>query len=132
MKLYKDIETNNIITESQLMAEFETLKAEDSETYNYAFNEYINNCTNKNGTLEEIENNYIFTFEWVHGNRCFNDYVIEWAKNKNIDFCFDGFNRLCVEVYRNNHYYILEHERINGDLYGVFVSDKMHIYIKNR
>ena len=53
MKLYIDTESNSIITEAELKTEFEALKAEDPETYNYTFSEYLNNCTSKNGFLEE-------------------------------------------------------------------------------
>ena len=55
MKLYRDTENDETITESQLKAEFETLKAEEPGTYNYNFNEYIKNCTSKNGFLELIK-----------------------------------------------------------------------------
>ncbi len=121
MKLYKDIETSNILTEEQLKKEFEVLKAEDSETYNYTFNEYINNCTSKNGTLEEVKNNYIFTFEWVHGNRCINDYIIEWLKRNKINFQYKHFE-LVADVYGINRYLSFDYEKINGDLYGVFIK----------
>ena len=56
MKLYRDTETGETITEAQLQAEFETLKAEEPETYNYTFNQYILNCISKNGFLEAIKN----------------------------------------------------------------------------
>ena len=53
-KLYKCTESDEILTETQLQAEFETLKAEEPEIYNYSFAEYIKNCTSKNGFLTEI------------------------------------------------------------------------------
>ena len=56
MKLYKDTENNTILTEAEIQAEFETLKAEEPETYNYTFAEYLKNCTSKNGFLEAIKN----------------------------------------------------------------------------
>ena len=56
MKLYRDTENGETITEAQLQAEFETLKAEEPETYNYNFAEYLKNCTSKNGFLEAIKN----------------------------------------------------------------------------
>ena len=34
-KLYRCTESGEILTEAQLQAEFETLKAEEPETYNY-------------------------------------------------------------------------------------------------
>ena len=55
MKLYRDTENGETLTEAQLKAEFETLKEEEPETYNYNFNEYLKNCTSKNGFLEELK-----------------------------------------------------------------------------
>ena len=54
MKLYRDTENGEILTEAQLKEEFEVLKAEEPETYNYTFKEYLKNCTSKNGFLEEV------------------------------------------------------------------------------
>lgn len=54
MRRFRDTESGEIITESALMAEFDGLKAEDPETYNYDFPAYIRNCTAGNGFLEEI------------------------------------------------------------------------------
>ena len=54
MKKYKDIEHNIIITENELKVSFEELKRAESDEYNYSFDEYIKECTGKNGTLEEI------------------------------------------------------------------------------
>ncbi len=53
MKIYIDTENGSLITENELKIEFNSLKAEDPETYNYSFNEYLNNCTSKNGFLKE-------------------------------------------------------------------------------
>lgn len=57
MKLYRCTETSEILTELQLKTEFETLKAEEPEIYDYTFSQYIKNCTSKNGFLEEVTNN---------------------------------------------------------------------------
>lgn len=54
MRLFHDTESGEIITESALMAEFETLKAEDPETYDYDFPAYVRNCTAGNGFLMEV------------------------------------------------------------------------------
>lgn len=54
MRLFRDTESGAIITESALMAEFDGLKAEDPETFNYTFGEYIRNCTAGNGFLMEV------------------------------------------------------------------------------
>ena len=52
MKWYKDTETGKIIPESELQAEFASLKAAQPEEYPYTFAAYVRNCTDKNGTLE--------------------------------------------------------------------------------
>ena len=54
-KLYRCTESDEILTETQLQAEFETLKAEEPETYNYNFYQFIENCLSKNGFLEEVK-----------------------------------------------------------------------------
>ena len=54
-KLYRCTESGEILIEAQLKAEFETLKAEEPETYNYNFVDYIKNCTSKNGFLEVLK-----------------------------------------------------------------------------
>ena len=56
MKKFIDTETGEIITINQLQREFEKLKTEQPEEYNYTFEQYIRNCTNKNGFLKEKHN----------------------------------------------------------------------------
>lgn len=53
-RLFKDIERNILITEDDLKREFDDLKSEDPTEYNYNFSDYIKNCTDKNGFLEEV------------------------------------------------------------------------------
>ena len=54
-KLFKDIETGELITVEQLQVEFNMLRAAQPEEYGYTFADYINNClTVNNGTLEII------------------------------------------------------------------------------
>lgn len=55
MKFYRDNETSEIVTEKQLRAEFDELKREQPEEYNYTFADYIRNITDKNGTMEEVK-----------------------------------------------------------------------------
>lgn len=64
---------------------------------------------------------YLFTFEWVHGNRCANDYIIEWLKQNNIDFHYKYFE-LVADVYGISQYLKFDYEKISGDLYGVFIK----------
>lgn len=50
-----DNETNEIITIEELKEEYKQLKANnETETENFA--DYLQNCTDKNGTLREIKN----------------------------------------------------------------------------
>lgn len=52
-----DIESGEVVTSEQLENEFNMLKAEQPEEYNYSFSDYIRNCESKNGTLERIRDN---------------------------------------------------------------------------
>lgn len=54
MRLFKDTEYGDIVTESVLKAEFNALRSENPTEYNYSFDEYVNNCISKNGFLTEI------------------------------------------------------------------------------
>lgn len=53
-KLYRDLETGKTITRAELEREFEILRSESPEEYDYSFSRYIMECTGKNGTLEEV------------------------------------------------------------------------------
>lgn len=55
MKLFRDTENGNIITEEALLREFTELKQNSPEEYSYSFGEYVKNCTSKNGFLEEVK-----------------------------------------------------------------------------
>ena len=65
---------------------------------------------------------YLFTFEWVHGNRCVNDYIIEWLKQNNINFHYNHFFELVADIYGINQYLKFDYKKISGDLYGVFIK----------
>ena len=56
MRKFRDTNTGEIITEEELRKEFEELKKETPEEYNCSFNQYLLNCTSKNGMLIEITN----------------------------------------------------------------------------
>lgn len=53
MKRYKD-ENGTVITENELFAEYQELKA-NGDTEAETFTDYIINCTDGNGTLTEIQ-----------------------------------------------------------------------------
>lgn len=57
MNIFIDTEEMRFVTEKELRQEFEQLKREQPEEYNYTFEQYIQNCTSKNGTLEEVRRN---------------------------------------------------------------------------
>lgn len=50
-KLYRDIETDEVLTTDELMAEYRHLKA-SGNTEADTFNDYLSNCLE--GTLEEV------------------------------------------------------------------------------
>ena len=54
LRKFIDTETGKSITESELLAEFTALKSENPEEYPYNFNQYLRNCTDKNGFLREV------------------------------------------------------------------------------
>ena len=54
MNIFIDIEAMRFVTGKELRQEFEQLKREQPEEYDYTFEQYIQNCTSKNGTLKEV------------------------------------------------------------------------------
>ena len=56
MRKFRDTNTDEIITEGELRKEFKELKEATPEEYDYSFNQYLLNCTSKNGMLIEITN----------------------------------------------------------------------------
>ena len=54
MRKFRDLEFDIIVTEDDLRRTFEHLQREHLDEYDYSFENYIRNCVDKNGTLEEI------------------------------------------------------------------------------
>lgn len=54
MRKFRDVEFDIIVTEEELLKTFKYLQREQPDEYNYSFENYIRNCTDKDGTLEEI------------------------------------------------------------------------------
>ena len=54
MNIFIDTESMRFVTEKELRQECEQLKREQAEEYAYIFEQYVQNCTSKNGTLEEV------------------------------------------------------------------------------
>ena len=58
MRKFRDLEFDIVVTEEELLRTFKHLQREQPDEYNYSFENYIRNCVDKDGTLEEIR-------EWV-------------------------------------------------------------------
>lgn len=54
MRIFLDTETDTIITEEELRFNFESLQINEPDEYNYSFERYVINCTDKNGFLKDI------------------------------------------------------------------------------
>ena len=53
MRMYQD-EMGRLVTIGELWDEFEELKQVAPDEYNYEFDQYVENCTGKDGTLTEV------------------------------------------------------------------------------
>ena len=72
MRKFRDLEFDIVVTEEELLRTFKHLQREQPDEYNYSFENYIRNCVDKDGTLEEIR-------EWV-GNAKVVDSLSELPK----------------------------------------------------
>ncbi len=97
MRKFRDIETGEIITEEDLRREFDRLYLKDPEEYDFSFEWYILNCTDKNGTLEEIR-------EWV-GNAKVVDSLEDLPKIGERD-PYRGLV-VSVELYEDENVYVI-------------------------
>ena len=86
MRKFRDLEFDIIVAEEELLKTFEHLQRERPDEYNYSFENYIRNCTDKDGTLEEIR-------EWV-GNAKVVDSLADLPKIGERD----KYRGLCVSV----------------------------------
>lgn len=86
MRKFKDLEFGIVFTEDDLRRTFEYLQREQPDEYNYSFENYIRNCTGKDGTLEEIR-------QWV-GNAKVIDSLADLPKIGERD----PYRGLCVSV----------------------------------
>jgi len=83
MRKFRDANTGEIITEEDLRREFEELKKETPEEYDYSFNQYLLNCSE---TLEEVR-------QWV-GNAKIIDSLTDLPQIGERD----PYRGLCVSV----------------------------------
>lgn len=89
-RYFYDWESEQVYTLPELRKLYTELK-EDKGTESETFHEFLNNCLDKNGSLEEITNNKLSTWQTINGNYIayelgtgeridiLNDYVFENA-----------------------------------------------------
>lgn len=127
MRKFRDTNTGEIITEKELRKEFEELKKETPEGYDYSFNQYLLNCTSKNGMLIEITNENK-NIENEKENRTMKTYEEKIEAIKNIIEGMDDSDALALHneyCYETNDYddEIIEMERFDEICEGMTPSD---------
>lgn len=127
MRKFRDTNTGEIITEKELRKEFEELKKETPEGYDYSFNQYLLNCTSKNGMLIEITNENK-NIENEKENRTMKTYDEKVEAIKNIIEDMDTSDAVALHnewCYETNNYddEIIEMERFDEICEGMIPSD---------
>lgn len=108
MRKFRDLEFDIIVTEEELLRTFKHLQREQPDEYNYSFENYIRNCTDKDGTLSEIR-------QWV-GNTRIIDSLADLPKIGERD----KYRGLCVSVE-------LYEDQDDYAIYRVFYLDGKYI-----
>ena len=108
MRKFRDLEFDTIVTEEELLKTFTHLQRERPDEYNYSFENYIRNRTDKDGTLSEIR-------QWV-GNARIIDSLADLPKIRERD----KYRGLCVSVE-------LYDDRDDYAIYRVFYLDGKYI-----
>lgn len=127
MRKFRDTNTGEIITEEELRKEFEKLKKETPEEYDYSFNQYLLNCTSKNGMLIEITNEDK-NIKNEKENRTMKTYDEKVEAIKNIIEGMDESDAVALHneyCYETNNYdnEIIEMERFDEICEGMTPSD---------
>ena len=127
MRKFRDTNTGEIITEEELREEFEKLKKETPEEYDYSFNQYLLNCTSKNGMLTETTNENK-NIENEKENRTMKTYDEKVEAIKNIIEGMDDSDAIALHneyCYETNNYddEIIEMERFDEICEGMTPSD---------
>ena len=127
MRKFRDISTGEIITEEELRKEFEKLKKETPEEYDYSFNQYLLNCTSKNGMLAETTNENK-NIKNEKENRTMKTYDEKVEAIKNIIEDMDDSDAVALHneyCYETNDYddEIIEMERFDEICEGMTPSD---------
>jgi hypothetical protein len=66
-------------------------------------------------------NSFLFTFNWANGNRCANDYIIEYLKLNNIKYHYE-MQRLVAYV--KGVKVCFDYKQIKDDKFGVLCYSK--------
>ena len=127
MRKFRDTNTGEIITEEELRKEFEELKKETPEEYDYSFNQYLLNCTSKNGMLIETTNENK-NIENEKENKTMKTYDEKVETIKNIIACMGESDAVALHneyCYETNDYddEIIEMERFDEICEGMTPSD---------
>ena len=127
MRKFRDTNTGEIITEEELRKEFEELKKETPEEYDYSFNQYLLNCTSKNGMLTETTNENK-NIENEKENKTMKTYDEKVEAIKNIIEGMDESDAVALHneyCYETNDYddEIIEMERFDEICEGMTPSD---------
>lgn len=108
MRKFRDLEFDIVVTEEELLRTFRHLQREQPDEYNYSFENYIRNCTDKDGTLDEIP-------EWIVNAKVL-DSLADLPKIGERD----KYRGLCVSVE-------LYDDRKDYAIYRVFYLDGKYI-----
>lgn len=127
MRKFRDTNTGEIITEEELREEFEELKKETPEEYDCSFNQYLLNCTSKNGMLIETTNENK-NIKNEKENRTMKTYEEKVETIKNIIEGMDESDAVALHneyCYETNDYddEIIEMERFDEICEGMTPSD---------
>ena len=127
MRKFRDTSTGEIITEEELREEFEKLKKETPEEYDCSFNQYLLNCTSKNGMLIETTNENK-NIENEKENRTMKTYDEKVEAIKNIIEDMDESDAVALHneyCYETNNYddEIIEMERFDESCEGMTPID---------
>ena len=108
MRKFRDLEFDIVVTEEELLRTFKHLQREQPDEYNYSFENYIRNCTDKEGKVSEIG-------PWV-GNARIIDSLADLPKIGERD----KYRGLCVSVE-------LYEDQDDYAIYRVFYLDGRYI-----
>ena len=95
-RYFYDWESEQVYTLPELRKLYTELK-EDNGTESETFHEFLNNCLDKNGSLDEITDNNLSSWKTVNGNYIAYDYKTGEQVNLNDDYVHDNA-LVCFEI----------------------------------